>query len=559
MLAEVVLRPPDVRHLDAAFQGLAASPRRESSLKVSIGDLFATRCATCARTLAVDEFTWSVDDEAGIAGPARPVLRHYRCTVCRDQRGGGEQRQAPLDATIAERASADVGAGRRARHAARRASRSSTGAEDLLDELLDLHTPRQLVAPGRDHGAHRERPARGAGPRRAASGAPARDPAVEPPGRRPRSRRARCASSAGHVRLPPARQWRERNPWLAFEDAFRRPGVRPASRWRRPRPGPGRLGEDLRSLGEGTGDGGNRVVRVDGLRRCARRSGSYGRAASTPRVRLVLGQPPMRPNLERLAMAYLGTAWVLGREATALLPVDALAGASLRAPWRWQAASIGRALDAVEPAMARDGRVVQLVDGGAGGARGRGRRRGDRRLPRRRRPPGGSRRRRRRGRRAPATGRRPATRRRGPGRTSGSSPCRAAPATRTRPRARACSLPPERFDQRPFSAADAARTVTETAVETLRGPGRARALRAAPRRGPGRARPGRSAPAPGRRDRAADAIPEAAPEPGQTPADRRRPSEARTTPPRPPSSAGDPRAAARARQRPRRGPARADP
>jgi hypothetical protein len=47
MLAEVVLRPPDVRHLDAAFQGLAASPRRESSLKVAIGDLFATRCATC--------------------------------------------------------------------------------------------------------------------------------------------------------------------------------------------------------------------------------------------------------------------------------------------------------------------------------------------------------------------------------------------------------------------------------------------------------------------------------------------------------------------------------
>jgi len=30
MLAEVVLRPPDVRHLDAAFQGMAASPRRES-------------------------------------------------------------------------------------------------------------------------------------------------------------------------------------------------------------------------------------------------------------------------------------------------------------------------------------------------------------------------------------------------------------------------------------------------------------------------------------------------------------------------------------------------
>ena len=62
MLAEVVLRPPDVRHLDAAFQGMAASPRRESSLKVSLGDLFATRCATCGRMLVADEFIWEAGD-----------------------------------------------------------------------------------------------------------------------------------------------------------------------------------------------------------------------------------------------------------------------------------------------------------------------------------------------------------------------------------------------------------------------------------------------------------------------------------------------------------------
>src|SRR5512144_3326496 len=58
MLAEVVLRPPDVRHLDAAFQGMSASPRGDSSLKVSIGDLFATRCATCGRMLVADEIIW---------------------------------------------------------------------------------------------------------------------------------------------------------------------------------------------------------------------------------------------------------------------------------------------------------------------------------------------------------------------------------------------------------------------------------------------------------------------------------------------------------------------
>ena len=65
MLAEVVLRPPDVRHLDAAFQGMAASPRGDSSLKVSIGDLFATRCVTCARALVADDIVWSVEDADG--------------------------------------------------------------------------------------------------------------------------------------------------------------------------------------------------------------------------------------------------------------------------------------------------------------------------------------------------------------------------------------------------------------------------------------------------------------------------------------------------------------
>ena len=104
MLAEVVLRPPDVRHLDAAFQGMSASPRRETSLKVSIGDLFATRCATCGRMLVADEFTWSAEDD----GTARAVLRHYRCTVCRDQRGGSEQRQAPLEPDDVARAMADA-------------------------------------------------------------------------------------------------------------------------------------------------------------------------------------------------------------------------------------------------------------------------------------------------------------------------------------------------------------------------------------------------------------------------------------------------------------------
>jgi hypothetical protein len=231
-----------------------------------------------------------------------------------------------------------------------------------------------------------------------------------------------------------------------------------------------RLGEDLRSLGEGTATAVLGLSGPTGLQSIRDDPSGFGRNAPTPRVRLVLGQPPMRPSLERLAAAYHGTAWVLGREAAALLPIDALASSSLRAPWSWQAASIGRALEAVEPVMARDGRVVQLVDGGAeavvaavmGGATA-----GYRVLSARLAdpdddaagivellPPGGL---------MPP----------GP-RTRGNVGLEPVPGGAGDPDfvpGRGLFAPPERFDQRPFSAADAARTVTDTTVEILRARG----------------------------------------------------------------------------------------
>jgi hypothetical protein len=178
----------------------------------------------------------------------------------------------------------------------------------------------------------------------------------------------------------------------------------------------------------------------------------------------------MRPSLERLAVTYHGTSWVLGREAAALLPVDALASLSLRPPWSWQAASIGRALGAVAPVLARDGRVLQLVDGGAeavvaaaiGGATA-----GFRVLSARLAdpdddaagivellPPGGL---------LP-----PGPRTRA---NVGLEPVAGGAGDPDLVPRRGLFAPRERFDQRPFSAADAARTVTETTVETLRGRG----------------------------------------------------------------------------------------
>ena len=469
MLAEVVLRPPDVRHLDAAFQGLAGSPRRDSSLKVSISDQFATRCATCDRMLVADEIVWSVDDDAGIAGRIRPVARHYRCTVCRDQRGGSEHRQAPLDADDLRRATADVGA---------EAMRTSlldrfpeiAGAETLPDELLDLHTGRQLVGLGaileRIEGDLRAAPV-------LAALRLAFVHAVLPASRlgTGSGRAAALRVSSGHVRPQTSTQFRERNPWLAFEDAFRM--VRGfIQRLEGGASGPiqARLGEDLRSLGEGSA---TTVVALSGPRGLATLHDdpeAYGRTAPTPRVRLVLGQPPLRPSLERVAAAYHATAWALGREATTLLPIEALAGASLRPPWSWQAASFGEALRALEPVMARDGRIVQLVDAGLEssvavvlGAAAAGYRLLSARVadvddpatavvellhPRGRLPPGA--------------------------RTRGNVGLEPLPGGAGDPDVvpgRGLFAPPERVDGRPFSAADAARTVTEAAVETLQARG----------------------------------------------------------------------------------------
>ena len=467
MLAEVVLRPPDVRHLDAAFQGMSASPRGESSLKVSMGDLFTTRCATCGRMLVADEFTWASDGD----GPPRPTQRHYRCTVCRDMRGGSEARHGELEPDDLERALRDPDAGS-SRTWARDRFPAVDGAPDLVDELLDLHTPRQLLAltaiMERIEADLRAAPVLAAlrlallhaliPSSRLATGA---------------GRGGALRVAGGHVRLPAAKEWRERNPWLAFEEAFRTVrGFVQHLEGGALGPLQARLGEDLQALAEGSATAVLAVASPSAVRALSDGDGAaFGRASGpNPKVRLVLGQPPMRPSLDRLAVAYHGTAWALGREAASLLPIDALADQSLRAPWSWQAVTVGRALAAVEPSMARDGRVVQLVDGGAEalaavaiGA-------------------------------ASAGYRVVVARQSDPDDASAGvvemippgAPIPASPRTRANvalPYAqggygdpdpvpgKGLFAPPERFDQRPFSASDAAKVVSEAAIETLRARG----------------------------------------------------------------------------------------
>ena len=171
--------------------------------------------------------------------------------------------------------------------------------------------------------------------------------------------------SGGRIRLPAGGQWRERNPWLAFEDGFRL--VRGFVQRLEGAPlglMTARFGEDLQSLSEGMA---NVVVRLgtpSSFRALEAEADALARLSNRPRVRLILGQPPQRPNVERLSYAYFATGWVLGRDAASLLPLEAVFGGSGRAPWGWQSAAIRRAFDAAAPLLARDGRAVLLLEPG---------------------------------------------------------------------------------------------------------------------------------------------------------------------------------------------------
>lgn len=477
LLAELVLRPPDLRHLDAAFQAMSASPRRQSSLKVAVGEPFATRCPNCERMLVADDFIWSGPSiggpSIGEVDPAQPPPRkHYRCPVCRGQRGGAEQRTAPLDDHDLERAMAVSDEAETARGRLRDRFPTVDGAESLVDGLLDLHTPRQLI--GLEAILERIEADLRAAPVQAALRLALLHSLL--PASRLNGFPGRVGTlriQGGRVRPPGTGQWRERNPWLAFED-----GIRLIRGFIQRLEGgsygsvQARLGEDLRSLTDGAASAVLGVAGPSAARALALDAADAGGSGGgRRRVRLVLGQPPVRPNQERLSLAYWATAWVLGRDAAAILPIEALSGSAVRAPWGWQAAALGRSLLAAEPAIARDGRVVYLVDGGgpeALVAAALGGVEAGFRLVRARLdegddevagvieliPPGAA---------LPP-----------PARTRANVSLDPVPGGLGDPDVvpgRGLFVGPERYDRRPFSIAEVARTVTDIAVETIKARG----------------------------------------------------------------------------------------
>jgi hypothetical protein len=479
LLADVVLRPPDVRHLDAAFQAIAAAPRQQSSLKVSIGDLFATRCPRCGRSVVADDFIWEApadrDDDPGAAGPTPEPLqagsrgtivrKHYRCLTCRDQVGGGDQRHAPVDEADIERASA-VEARSPAWRAIHDRFPTPDGGEALVDHLLELHSPRQLI--GLQAILERIETDLRAAPVEAALRLAllhAILPASRLNGFPGRVTMSGSAAVACRRREPMARA----QPWIA-EDGYRLVRGFVHDPRDRARAGQARFGDDIRAR-RGRDDDVVRLSTPTALRALAAEGAALKRLQTRPRIRLVLGQPPLRPNVERLSYTYLATSWVLGRDAAALLPLEGLFGTIGRAPWSWQAAALRRVLAAVEPLLGRDSRAILLVEPGGPealvtavlGGVGAGYRLTGARLAEPGEdiggtvelvPPGGV---------LPTS---PRTRANVP-----LPPVPGGPGDPDLVPGRGLFAPPERFDQRPLSAADIARTITETSVAVLQARG----------------------------------------------------------------------------------------
>ena len=366
LVAEIVLRPPDLRHLDAAFTALAGQQRGGLSLRESIERGFASSCGSCGGPVMVEEFVWDGDAVA-------PSRRSYRCGHCRETRTG-DSRAVPVDRDDIAAAKAADGYPARSRLIGRFPVPDPD--HELPDQLLDLFTPRSLdaIAGTLDRIESDMR-------------APGIEAALRLvlvgmllPASKLNSFPGRVAQPrivAGRLRPVGDRQWRERNPWLLMEDSFRL--VRTfVQRLETGRQGQfhARFGPDLMALRDGSA---NVVVR-QGLTLAADelpapRLPPSGRFPATDadhdgpsrsRVRLAVTQPPIHWSPENLAFAYLATSLAIGLEAARSLPLDLvfepLTRNEHRSEWARDAVDMRRALDGVRPHLEADGTAILLFD-----------------------------------------------------------------------------------------------------------------------------------------------------------------------------------------------------
>ncbi len=190
------------------------------------------------------------------------------------------------------------------------------GRDDLVEELLDLFTARNLYAL-HAIGSKIDSELRDAGTAAVMRLALA---ACLLPASRLNGYPGRVASlriTGGHVRQPASRHQREVNVWRAFEQAYRdvRTAVAAVADERHQAQFAAEYGEL----------GGMSASNVLWLRTPPALVGQYLPAEG---VDLVLGAPPAGASIDELSFEYLATGWVLGREAAETLRREPIFGSS---------------------------------------------------------------------------------------------------------------------------------------------------------------------------------------------------------------------------------------
>ncbi|MEX1334519.1 MAG: hypothetical protein AB1Z66_04395, partial [Candidatus Limnocylindrales bacterium] len=355
LVAEVVLRPPDLRHFDAAVSGIAVDARgMEGGLRAAIEATYASRCPGCGNAVTVSEFIWK-------AGASDPSRRSFKCARCRDNRA--EKRPIAVDPDDLYRArSLDAS---QAREFLRARFPAPEAGHPLPDELVDLYPPRAQVALS----AIIERVE-----------TELRAPSVQAALRlavvhmaltisRLNGYPGRVASvrvSGGHVRGSSSRQWRERNVWLAFEEGVKSVRAFVSSIESGGGLTPARVGPDLRALLDGSANVALRFGLPHGRETFGPPPRPGAEPGARPRVRpgirLVLSQPPIHWSADNLAYAYLTSSLAIGPEGAATLPLASVFGASSRSEWARDAATLQRALSAVQPVLLPNAQAVMLLE-----------------------------------------------------------------------------------------------------------------------------------------------------------------------------------------------------
>ncbi|MEO8252142.1 MAG: hypothetical protein ABI578_06670 [Chloroflexota bacterium] len=226
------------------------------------------------------------------------------------------------------------------------------GRTELVDELLDLYTPRNLYAlqtiANKIDAEFRE-PSLAAVFRLALA-------ACLLPGSRLNGYPGRVASlriSGGHVRQPASRHQREVNVWRLFESAMSdvRTAIAALGRDRRP----ARFAADLDELG---GVGAANVLWI----RC--RPAVVGQYLPSDGVDLVLGSPPPPASVDEMSFEYLATAWLMGREAAETLRLEPLFGAMQGRGEPAEATAMRHAMASAAGALKPGGWCNILIEGG---------------------------------------------------------------------------------------------------------------------------------------------------------------------------------------------------